>query len=525
MMAGLVLALLVPALVGAQSISSALSVYNLQTNPNPVVAGSNVTLTLQLYDSYSSVLQNVNLQLTGSYPILNFSPVSSYIITSMSQGLYGGSTQYFTYNIHIPKTTATGTYTLNLVANYETTELISGQSVEVTGQSVMPLSFYVNGAPSISVSAVSSAISPGQSASLTLDVSNAGYGEAKNVTLNLVSTPQFETQGSTRFSVGTLEQGGASVINAVYSVNSRLVNGTYQIPMYVTYSSDTGQKYNVSSNAQVSVAVNNPDVIVNITSATPSALYKGYNQSLVLSITNVGTGTAKNVSINIQPSAGIEVLSSVSKFFIGSLAAGQTTTQTLLVAANNNTGSSAAINAKVTYTSQNYASQFVQNEQLNLSVASSSTFSITAGNYSLEPGSTNMPIKLIVTNTGNIEAENVQVTFQSSYPVTPITSTYYIPSLMPGQSANVSFSVSVDSNGALGNYPVTVYETWRQPNGAVQQQYSGSNTYFATVGSGSGGSSGIIYGVVAVVVIVAVVFIARKRGLIGSKKKAGDKKK
>lgn len=295
--------------------------------------------------------------------------------------------------------------------------------------------------------------------------------------------------------------------------------------MYVTYSSDTGQKYNVSSNAQVSVAVNNPDVIVNITSATPSALYKGYNQSLVLSITNVGTGTAKNVSINIQPSAGIEVLSSVSKFFIGSLAAGQTTTQTLLVAANNNTGSSAAINAKVTYTSQNYASQFVQNEQLNLSVASSSTFSITAGNYSLEPGSTNMPIKLIVTNTGNIEAENVQVTFQSSYPVTPITSTYYIPSLMPGQSANVSFSVSVDSNGALGNYPVTVYETWRQPNGAVQQQYSGSNTYFATVGSGSGGSSGIIYGVVAVVVIVAVVFIARKRGLIGSKKKAGDKKK
>lgn len=522
MMTGLLLAVLLPALVSAQSIGSALSVYNLQTNPNPIVAGGNATLSLQLYDSYSSTLQNVNLQLLGGYPILNFSPISSYIITSMSQGLYGGSQTFFTYNIHVPKNTPSGTYTLQLVANYETTATsATGQSETITGQSVMPVSFYVNGAPTIAINAQSSSIVPGQASSLTLIVSNAGYGTAHNVTVNLLSTKNFQPSGTTQFQVGTLAAGAAAQMNAVYQVGSYLTNGTYSIPLAVSYSSDTGARYLQNISEQVGVVVNNPNIVVNITSAQPQALYKGYNQSLVLSISDIGTGAAKNVSVNIVPSSGVQVLSSVNKFFFGSMAAGQTITESLLVSANNYTGTNASLTAQVAYRSQNYASSFAQNEKLNLSVASTSAFSISAGNYSISPGSTSTPLRFVVKNTGNIAAQQVQVTLQSSYPVTPVVSTYYIPTLMPGQSANVSFAVSVDTNGAPGNYPVTIYETWRQPNGAVLQQYSGSNTYYAVV-SPQGGGSLVEYVVIAVVVIVAVVFVMRKRMMA---KKKSEKKK
>jgi hypothetical protein len=512
MFAGIMLAVLMPTVVGAQSIGSALSVYNLQTTPNPIVAGDNVTLTLQLYDSYSSTLQNVNLQLQGSYPILNFSPVSSYIISSMSQGLYGGSSNYFTYNIHIPEDTPTGTYSLNLVANYQTsTTSATGGTETVTGQSVMPLSFYVNGEPNITITSQVSEITPGQPATLTLSVSNSGYGTAKNVTVSLLNTENFTAIGSKEFHIGLLPEGGSATVLAEYQPDRYLDNGTYSIPLYVTYFSQDGKAFSETVNEPVGVLINNPNIVVNITSATPSALYRGYNQSLVLSITNIGTGSANNVSISLVPSGGVSILSSVKNYFIGSLAPGQSAAEQVLVSAGNYTVSNATIGADVRYYTQNYQSRFSKNESLVLSVASSSLFSISQGNYTILPGSTDVNISYVLKNTGNIDAKDIQVSFESQYPITPVTSSYYVPELAPGQSTTIYFQVSADSNGNPGSYPVTLYENWRQPNGAAQQSYSGSNPYFAMISSQNGGSGSLIDVVIAIVVIAAAVYIIRRR--------------
>ena len=152
---------------GSSSTIDALSIYSLQVNPNPIFAGQNITINLQLYDSYPSSLNNVNLELEGSYPILNVSPSNPYLIGSIGQGLYGGLNSYFTYNIHIPKNTPSGNYTLNLVANYQTIQMASGIAVTVTGSSVMPLTFYVHGTPQLSISPTVTSIVPGSSSTVS----------------------------------------------------------------------------------------------------------------------------------------------------------------------------------------------------------------------------------------------------------------------------------------------------------------------------------------------------------------------
>ncbi len=107
----------------------------------------------------------------------------------------------------------------------------------------------------------------------------------------------------------------------------------------------------------------------------------------------------------------------------------------------------------------------------------------------------------------------MQVSFQSIYPITPINGNAYIASIGPGEEANVTFLVNIDTSGLPGSYPVTLFETWKQPNGTPNEEYSASNNYFATVSSGSSGNSSLIWNIAIIVVVVAVAtaFAAKRR--------------
>lgn len=224
------------------------------------------------------------------------------------------------------------------------------------------------------------------------------------------------------------------------------------------------------------------------------------------------------MTLGVAPLGNTELLSSVHSFFIGTLAAGQSAQESILMGAGNSSYGNASINATLEYYSANYKTSFSKYSVLNLSIAPSATFSISSGPYSIEPGSTNLPVVFVLTNTGNVDAQNIQVSFQSQYPITPVTSTYYISELRPGESANVTFRASVDQHGSAGEYPVTVYEAWRQPNGAAQQEYSGSDNYYAVVSASSSGMNpytGIIEGIA----VVAVVLVVAMRIMKGKSKK------
>jgi len=368
---------LIVGMAAAGSEGGALSLANVSVSPNPVMAGGNATIRFRIYNSYDFWVYNVNLQPTGSYPLIDVSPLSSYHMGQINPGLNMG---YLNYTIAIPNTTPSGVYTLAFTATHYA---YAAQGVDVATSS-MPLSFYVQNRPSIKV---------------------------------------------------------------------------------------------VASNPQ------------------PAALYAGHNQTIDIVIENTGYGTARNVSVSVSAAPGASVLSSVTGFFVSNLTQGQVVEEPLLVSAES--AGSARLFANITYYSSDLKQRFSSAQSLDLSVAPAAQFDITGESSTLVPGSTDLPVTFKVRNTGSVTAQGVQLNLQSTYPITPISSTYYINDLAPGATANVTFLVSVDSQGVPSTYPVTIYEQWKQPNGAVSQQFSGSNNYYVVVNQASGG-----YAEVAIVVVV-----------------------
>ncbi len=380
------------------ALNNALSFANVSVSPNPVVAGGNVTIRFQMYNSYDYWVYNTNLQPEGSYPLLNFSPLKSDIIGIISAGT---NSNYLNYTIPIPATTPSGVYTITFVATY----YAYGSTGIDLGTSSMPISFYVQNRPTIKVVAAS---------------------------------------------------------------------------------------------------------------AQPSALYSGYNQTVNLVVENTGYGTARNVSVSLAGQNGLSLLSSVTNFFVSNLTQGSSVTEPVLVSTDG-TGQ-ASLLASVTYYSSTLNQHFYNTETLNLAVAPAAQFSIISQNASVTPGATDVPVRFVITNIGTSDAKQVQLSLETNYPVVPVASTAYISDLPAGASTNVDFLVSADSHGIPGNYPVTLYEGWKQPNGAVNQQFSGSNNYFITVHSSSSNTT-LIYVAVAVVVIAAVAVIySRRRGKAQKKK-------
>ena len=394
-----VAALVISGAVGAASqLDNSLSLANVSVSPNPVVAGGNATIRFQLYNSYGSFVQTVNLQASGSYPIINVSPFRTTDIAQVNPGV---NKPYYNYTFAIPATTPSGTYKIFFNASY-----YGLGATEVTASSSMPVSFYVQ---------------------------------------------------------------------------------------------------------------NNPAVKVVISGSSPAALYSGYNQTVTLEIENIGYGTARNVSVNVGANPGANLLSSVSSFFISNLTQGQSVEETLLVTAQN--VGSASLFANIAYSSSNLAQRFANTQTMSLSVAPSAQFQISSQVYGLGPGATDVPVKFTITNTGTSAADQVQLSMQSSYPITPVASTAYIASLPAGASANVTFLVSADSQGVPGEYPVTVYEQWKQPNGAANQQFSGSDNYFVSVSSQTSTTTLVIAAIIVVVIAGVVVYRMRSRSAAKQPKK------
>ena len=154
----------------------------------------------------------------------------------------------------------------------------------------------------------------------------------------------------------------------------------------------------------------------------------------------------------------------------------------ILIGANGTSGSSLLVGLQ--YYPASYQNLISKTQVLSLSIAPSAQFLVTAQSpTSLAPGATAVPVKFTVENIGTVEADQVQFNLQTTYPITPIAGTSYVNSLEPGASTNVTFVVNVDSQGVVGDYPITMFENWKQPNGASNQQFSGSNVYFMSIAS------------------------------------------
>ena len=183
--------LLAPQLANAQ-VNNALSLVDVNVEPNPVTAGSNMTVMFELYNSYDNSLNNINLEIQGAYPLLNFSPTGTYEISTIGEGVYP---EFFTYTFRIPSTTPEGTYQLNVIATYETTTSPPQTMLEI-GTSIMPITIYIYNKPNITINAEPASIVPGTTVPVSLIVANSGEGTARNIKIQLLNSTGFTVEGT-----------------------------------------------------------------------------------------------------------------------------------------------------------------------------------------------------------------------------------------------------------------------------------------------------------------------------------------
>ncbi len=518
----LAIALSVPLTFGQTSgASGALSLVNVGIYPQPITSGSNVTITFQLYNSYSNDLNNVNLQLTAQNPLINVSPTYTFLINAIGTGLFGGiGYNSFKYTFHVPSTTPSGEYTIDVLATYETTQTEGTSSTSAPAESVMPISFYVYGMPNIGISASPAQIVPGQDFELTSIVENGGSGPSQNVNITIHNSTYFTPVGPMTFDLGNIQAGGMSQFSAMLLASQYIRNGTYPINATIMYTAQSGAIIEKNESIMLNVVVERPNIVVTLENALPQNLYPGGNQTLQIAIQNTGMGLARNVSVSFYNTSAIG-LGSVSSFYISELPAGSAQTEQIFVSAHKGLNQSTySLPVAIKYVSANYQNSTINLAYMPITLQSSAAFNVTAEYGTLTPGATYVPLTFTVKNTGNEQAQQVSFSLQTVYPITPVTPNAYIGSIAPGQQANVTFYVSIDQQSKGGSYPVTLYEQWTQPNGSANQAFSSSENYFAMVEKGTGqGSTDAVEAIVIIVVIAAIWIFARSRKKAGTKQK------
>lgn len=403
-MALIAMAMLIGAVSASTVFDNSLSMANVSVSPNPVVAGGNVIIHFRLYDAYNVWLYGTTLQPSGTYPLLNASPLSASLLGTVNPGLNGVN---YTYAFPIPDTTPAGTYTITFTAQY----FVYSGTGALLATSSMPVTFFVQNRPSIKL-----------------------------------------------------------------------------LPL-------------------------NPQ---------PATLYVGQNQTITLLINNTGYGTARNVSVDVVAGRGLNILSSITSFFVSNLTRSSEYSEKLLVGAQNL--SNTYLLANVTYYSSRFQRRFSSIQRINLSVMPSAQFSVSSLGSGAAVGATDVPINFKITNTGTSSAGELQLTLETVYPVTPVASTAYVNNLQPGASANLTFLVNVDTAGVPGKYPVVLYEQWKQPNGASNQQFTGYNNYFVPVINSVLGTSGMAIDATVAIVIIAALAVFYRRAYARKQAKT-DKQK
>ena len=513
------------------SVDGALSVSNVAVTPTPVIAGSNVTLSFSLFNSYSQELTNVNIGLESDSELINVSPSKSYLVDSIGTGIYGGiGSNPFIYRLHIPSTLTSGVYTIDVVANYETTT--SGSSINIPGSAVIPITIYIYGKPNLDFNVQQqSNIVPGSILNADLVATNTGTATARNITIRIGNTNDFSVIGQNEYTFGNTGTGATEQIPLNLLVNDNITSGTHNITLNVSYRGSVSN-FSGTVNVPVDVALGVPHIVASIVNAQPEQIYSGGNQTLTIDIQNTGSGIARDLVATFMDSNAISVSGSASTFYIGMLQPGSSINENIYITSNGNSNqSSSSIPVQFNYTFANFANATSIKSSIPINIARSAVFQIVNVTDTAYPGNAYGPVILRIKNIGNEAATQVSLSLQSIYPISPVAGNAYISELNPGASENVTFYVSTDQNGNSGEYPITVYEQWKQNNGAPNQVFYGSNNYYATVyasagqsqSSKSNGNNYILY-VIVVIVIAVIIYRYRKRIIKGAQKGTHSKK-
>ncbi|MFP3399003.1 hypothetical protein [Acidianus sp.] len=483
---------------------SAQSTWGTPSSPMIVTAGeSDVPLTIILINQGNVIATNVSLCLPSTYPVdfleknikIGYLPVGEEIPITVYASIFNNAT--------------TGVFYVPIKVKYF-----------ISSCCMVNLPVIISGYENFSISTIwgttSSPItaSPGSTQlPLTFIVKNLGDITATNVSIQIVKSFPLILSQNTIY-IGIVPAGEYNLNTITASVYPNATPGIYYIKAIIHY-------FDTSSTEYIPVLISAPQISLNAITIPPQ-IFPGYFDVRVEAIIlNHGSGIAQNAYVYLK--SPFEVISQ-NNISLGAIPPGVPINATFLINVPNSTKPG---EYNLTFIIKYDGGEI--EKTFNITVYNKANIIIEKIIYpTINPGSSALPITIILKNVGNATACNVKVILGSSNVITPHVSTsnplealtaseQEIGDLKPGEEINVTYIVDISSGASPGYYPISIILVWNQTGSIYPLAQVDESTIYVSpsllsqITSYDIVSIPLIYIVIIAVIIIILVAIAVAR--------------
>jgi len=428
-----------------------LAISKVVIDPIDVRPGSDVKMRVSVANIGTETAYDVSVTLTGQ--------TGEFTSTLAFLGVINrGSVDEAVFGISIPIGSTSGTRSINITATYR-----SPQNQLYTEKRLYTFIVFPIGAPQIKISEFSldpmAPLMPGSTATLRIKIFNIGLDRATDVSIAMSGDTTGLSSSSTY--IGELGVESTKLIEFNLKLGRTAAPGTFLITVKVTYSDSFGHNYIESQNYEYRIyPVGAPELKIQGINILPLKLVPGTEATLTVSLINVGTGTAKDVTIDISGwTKGFSTLST----YIGSISPSINGADKnvelfgLSIPYNMSSGTYSFV-LKISYL-DDYGKRYVGTYPYEFTVFQIGTPDVKIQSVHTLPlkltQGVNGSINVILTNIGDGIAKDIVVRISDSS--TMLTSTFgYAGRLDPNKNSTVSFSISVPKTAKQGTYNLTI---------------------------------------------------------------------
>lgn len=330
---------------------------------------------------------------------------------------------------------------------------------------------------------------PGDSFNVSFKVENSWYTDAKEVYVYLeggyplLNISPTEPQYIERLRYGYLGKTSDALLFDL-TVDKSAPAGSYTVNVVLTYRRYTDslgltggyERFREVIPMLIEVK-GEPDIEVFVKSSEPHEIKSGEEAQIKLEAVNIGSEEARNVLIFPSSIDEIEVLWFSHAVYVGDVGPQKSKTATFSIDVNEDVPANEyALPLEVTYETPD-GDKITDSGEIKIPIEESVDFAVLPVANNANSGDKEKMITFNVQNTGDKLAEEVKATLRASYPFTPTGNEYFIGGLGPGESAQVSFHVDLDSDAASQKYPIDIIIQWEEDD----VEYSKTESSFVDV--------------------------------------------
>ncbi len=307
---------------------------------------------------------------------------------------------------------------------------------------------------------------PGDLLNVTLQIKSLEWDNcASRVSVQLSTGYPLSIQGSDTQYVESLcyqDPDSKGQFSFLIPIDPLAQSGTYQISVVTTYE----KRYSIfsESNTLNIVVGGAPSFVSSVTGSNPVDIYPGDAAAVSVTFQNNGSTMVKSAHVTMSASPGIEVKWAGATQEIGQINPYGSATETFEIQPDKNlTPGSYQLSAKLDYIGENN-SNGTSVFYFNIPIKPKSEFTANVNGTSMI-ASQSQDVNITIKNTGYQEARKLKIQIKPVFPFSTDGTVRYIDSLMPGQEQNVTYTISTDKDGTVGQQLLSVLINYEDPQG------------------------------------------------------------